>query len=90
MIWAVKDIDSHLINFIRGGSVLVEAQSTFTENVSLRLLMYLAQFCKEYVTLRICRAEEIPTLFLASREKEVRDIMQTLFDQEWIRFTIKI
>ena len=153
--------------------VLVEAQSTFTVNVSLRLLMYLAQSYKEYVieheldlyasravsiprpelyvvytgteggrpdtlklsslyqgegsleltvrvlrqkgtgdildqyirfceiqngqrnlygytqkaideTLRICREEGILTLFLASREKEVKDIMFTLFDQEWV------
>ena len=153
--------------------VLVEAQSTFTVNVCLRLLMYLAQSYKEYVveheldlystsavkipcpelyvvytgagtdtpdvlklsslfdgegsveltvkilrstgsgdvldqyirfceiqtdqrkqygytqqaideTLRICREEGILTPFLASREKEVKDIMFTLFDQEWV------
>ena len=34
-------------------------------------------------TLRICREEGILTPFLASREKEVKDIMFTLFDQEW-------
>lgn len=153
--------------------VLVEAQSTFTANVCLRLLMYLAQSYKEYVieheldlystttvsipcpelyvvysgqephlsdvlnlsdlfhrkgsldlsvrvlrrtgsgdildqyirfceiqtaqrmqygytqkaideTLRLCKEEGILTLFLASREKEVMDIMFTLFDQEWV------
>ena len=153
--------------------LLVEAQSTFTVNVTLRLLMYLAQSYKEYVveheldlystspvsiprpelyvvytgteggrpdtltlsalydgegsldltvrvlrrkgtgdildqyirfcqiqdearkqygytqkaideTLRLCREEGILTLFLASREKEVKDIMFTLFDQEWV------
>ena len=153
--------------------VLVEAQSTFTVNVCLRMLMYLAQSYKEYAveheldlystspvsipcpelyvvytgtepelpdtlqlsslfggggsleltvrvlrrtgsgdildqyirfceiqteqhrrygytqeaideTMRLCREEKILTLFLASREKEVRDIMFTLFDQEWV------
>ena len=153
--------------------VLVEAQSTFTVNVTLRLLMYLAQSYKQYVieheldlystspvsiprpelymvytgteagrpdtlrlsslfggegsldltvqvlrkrgtsdildqyirfceiqvaqrktygytqkaideTLRLCREEGILTPFLASREKEVKDIMFTLFDQEWV------
>ena len=153
--------------------VLVEAQSTFTVNVCLRLLMYLAQTYREFVlehnfdlysvkaiplpcpelyviysgsepeappalhlsslfhgegsveltvrvlrgngsrnivdqyvrfceiqtqqrklfgytqkaieeTMRICREEAILTPFLASREKEVKDIMFTLFDHEWI------
>ena len=158
-----------------GGTLLllVEAQSTFTVNVCLRLLMYLAQSYKEFVvehdldlystspvsiprpelymvytgtesdlpdkltlsslfngegslelkvhvlrkrgtgdildqyirfceiqneqrklygytqkaideTIRLCKEEEILTLFLASREKEVKDIMFTLFDQEWV------
>lgn len=34
--------------------------------------------------LRRCREEGILVEFLASREKEVRDIMMTLFDEEWI------
>ena len=153
--------------------VLVEAQSTFTVNVCLRMLMYLAQSYKEFVveheldlyssapvsiprpelymvytgtdsglpdllklsqlfggkgstelevrilrkrgtgdildqyvrfceiqdaqrkkhgytqeaideTLRLCREEGVLALFLASREKEVKDIMTTLFDQDWV------
>ena len=153
--------------------VLVEAQSTFSVNVCLRMLMYLAQSYKEYVveheldlyattaisiprpelymvytgtelglpdtlrlsslfngggsleltvsvlrnrgtrdvldqyirfceiqndqrmkygynqmaideTMRICREEGILTSFLASRKKEVMDIMFTLFNQEWV------
>ena len=36
-------------------------------------------------TLRQCREESILVLFLASREKEVRDIMGLLFSEERIR-----
>lgn len=36
-------------------------------------------------TLRQCREEGVLMPFLASREKEVRDIMVTLFDEERIR-----
>lgn len=35
-------------------------------------------------TIRVCKEEGILTLFLSSREKEVKDIMFTLFDQEWV------
>ena len=35
-------------------------------------------------TIRICKEEGILTPFLASRAKEVMDIMFTLFDQEWV------
>lgn len=34
--------------------------------------------------MRRCKEEGILTVFLSSREKEVRDIMVTLFDEEWI------
>lgn len=35
--------------------------------------------------LRRCKQEGVLSAFLAGREKEVRDIMVTLFDEEWIK-----
>jgi len=66
----------------QGGRSIVDQYIRFCEisDEQRRKYGYTAEAVEE--TLRICIAENILMPFLASREKEVHDIMVTLFDQE--------
>ena len=65
------------LGFLVGNRLLVlaEAQSTWTVNILVRSLLE---------TIQICRDENILKEYLESREKEVVNIMMTLFDDEYI------